>query len=226
MPHSSTVKYNKHLSIFYLTLDSHKDHAPTRMTRAGKIWEKKLYDIYKGLLTVQDVAIDIGGYIGSHSLPMSMLCNQVYTFECNPELHNIINENIKRNNRTNITLFNIALGNNETDLTFYNRHDGTSRFSQREVKGEPIKLTTKALDDVLPDLEHCKLIKIDVEGHEYNVLEGAKELINRTRPYIFIETFKKNRAKLEDWALDNSYQFQHLGGDDFLLTALELSSPQ
>ena len=78
----SIVKYTN-FSIKYNLLETHLAHAPMRVTSNGGIWEKKLYKIYEDLLTKNDIVIDVGAYIGTHTLPMAMLCNKVYAFECN-----------------------------------------------------------------------------------------------------------------------------------------------
>jgi len=216
MPITSLVKYPDGSGLFFITLNSHSAHAPSRTTRNGKIWEKKIYDKYKNILEPNDIAIDVGGYIGSHTLPMSKFCNKVYVFEPNTELHKVIEQNIELNKIDNITLFDIALGNNK-DVDFYERTDGTSRIAEKSIRGEKKQITTKSLDSLLK-LDSLKLIKIDVEGHEYEVLEGAKKTIAKHRPYILIETFKSRRTKLKEWAKENNYELDWLRGDDFLLS--------
>ena len=220
MPITSLVKYPNNLGLFYITLNSHAEHAPTKTTRNGKIWEKKLYDIYKNILKHEDIAIDVGGYIDSHSLPMSRFCNKVFVFEPNAELHKCIEQNIELNHIDNIILSNSAIGLESKVVKFFERDDGTSRISNRDILGRPKEINTYSLDNSINilDSEIIKLIKIDVEGHEYEVLEGAKNIIEKHKPQILIETFKNKRNKLFEWCKNNNYELLWLRADDFLLS--------
>ena len=217
MPVTSLVNYPGKPGLFYRTLNTHAEHAPTKITRNGKIWERKLYDQYKEILKPEDIAIDVGGYIGSHSLPMSRFCHAVFVFEPNTELFNVIVDNISLNKIHNVIPANVALGLPDNIVDFYEREDGTSRVASRPVKGNKKKIKTYSIDEYL-DLPSCKLIKIDVEGHEYEVLEGAKETIEQFKPYILIETFKPKRPRLNEWCELNNYHCTWLRADDFLLT--------
>jgi FkbM family methyltransferase len=220
MPVTSLVNYPGKPGLFYRTLNTHAEHAPTKITRNGKIWERKLYDQYKEILKPDDIAIDVGGYIGTHSLPMSRLCWAVYVFEPNTELFQVIVDNIALNQIDNVIPNNVAIGLPDNSVDFYEREDGTSRIATRPIKGNKKEIKTYSLDDYmdLTNVPSCKLIKIDVEGHEYEVLEGAKNLIEKYKPYILIETFKSKRPRLNEWCEVNNYHSTWLRGDDFLLS--------
>ena len=146
MPVTSLVNYPKATGIFYITLNSHADHAPTKVTRNGKIWEKKLYDQYKKILKPNDIAIDVGGYIGSHTLPMSRFCSEVYVFEPNADLFQVINSNIELNKFQNIKSYNIALGKSNEDVDFYERENGTSRIAKKNILGNTVYLSSLGID--------------------------------------------------------------------------------
>ena len=206
--------------LFYKVPVEHKEHAPARVTMNGKIWEKKLFDIYSGLLEDDDIVIDVGGYIGSHCLPFAKCCPNglVYCFEPNKLLYRTICDNIELNVLSNIRLYDVGVSNKPGYTTLYERQDGTSRLSKKVVKGSPVTIEIVCLDKFLPHIQKCKLIKIDVEGHEFAVLEGACELIKKSRPHIMIEVFKPKRPQLMQWASDNKYDVHWKRGDDFYLT--------
>jgi len=213
---NSIVKYDG-FEYKYNLIDSHLLHPPTRVTANGKIWEKKLYNLYKTLLNENDVVIDIGAYIGTHTLPLSHFSKKVYAFEGNDDIFSFLNKNIETNNITNITPFNVVLSNSNNLLKFYERNTGTSRVSNKLIKGNCKVVEPKILDDLIPNDEKIKLIKIDVEGHEFEVLEGAKNIIEKSRPIILIEVFKKNLNKLNEWSEANNYIITSLKGEDYLL---------
>jgi len=214
----SEVNYFGNFSINYNIIDSHLEHAPMKATAKGKIWEKKLFHLYSQILEEDDIAIDIGSYIGTHSLPMSKLCSKVYSFEANADIYFYLIKNIALNHISNIVPFNIALSRNKSKVNFFRRDDGTSRISNRFQRGSPTELETDTLDNLIDNKEKIKLIKIDVEGHEFQVLEGAKEIIKNSRPIIFIEVFKNKLDKLTQWAEQNNYKIESIRGEDYLLT--------
>ncbi len=217
--HKSTVGRER-FELFYKTLESHKDHAPSKVTTNGKIWEKKLFDIYSNLLKEDDIVIDVGAYIGSHTLPFAKCCpkGMVYTFEPNRELYRTLCENLELNCISNVRPYAVGVSNKSGHNTLYEREDGTSRISKKTIKGDPIKIECIAIDTFLPHLNKCKLLKIDVEGHEFEVLQGALKLIKNCRPYILIEVFKHRRDTLKLWAEDHKYNVLWLRGDDFYLS--------
>lgn len=217
----STVKYDN-FSIDYYSLDSHAHHAPTKTTRNGKIWEKKLYNFYKDFLKPDHIVYEIGTYIGTHALPMSKYCKYVIAFEPSLELYDVLKKNIIENDIDNIHAINHAVGKGETK-DFYERKDGTSRIADKQIKGEKKTITTIRIDHLKPlciaTSYKVDLMKIDVEGHEFEVLEGAKLIIRENRPTILIEVFKKNKKKLNEWCFENNYIITKLGGgDDYILT--------
>ena len=216
----SIVKY-KNFSIKYNLLETHLAHAPMRVTSNGGIWEKKLYKIYEYLLHEDDIVIDIGAYIGTHALPMAMLCNKVYAFECNEIIFNCLRENIVLNDLEHkIKPHDICLSNKEDQLKFYERENGTSRVSSRNIIGNCRIVKTNTLDNIIGLDTPIKLIKIDCEGHEFKVLEGAKGIIEKHSPYILIEVFKRSLNELDNWLIHNYYSKTHLKGDDYYLSPI------
>lgn len=214
----STVNYNGDFSINYHLIESHLKHAPMKATAKGNIWEKKIYQIYRSILKENDIAVDIGAYIGTHSIPMSKHCKKVYSFEANPDIFFYLLKNLTLNHIGNIVPHGIALSDSKSEVNFYKRDDGTSRISNRHQRGQLVKLQTDLLSSFIDTNEKIKLIKIDVEGHEFNVLKGAKDLIDKSKPYIIIEVFQNKLNELTEWAKDNQYEITSLRGEDYLLS--------
>ena len=216
---NSIVKYDE-FELEYYSLNSHSNHAPTRLTRSGKIWEKKLYNFYKENLKPNDIVYDVGSYIGTHTLPFAKFCKFVVAFEPNLQIYDCLVKNIELNNINNVLALNQAVGLGNT-LDFFERNDGTSRFSNKKIIGNKTEKTTIRLDHLYPlcltKTDRVNLIKIDVEGHEFDVLEGARLLIEKNKPIILIEVFKKNKNKLMNWCFENNYKPTHFGGDDYIL---------
>jgi len=219
----SKVSYPDGFELEYKTLDSHATHPPTKLTRNGKIWEKKLYNIYSKYLSKNDVALDIGSYIGTHGLPMSKFAKNVFCFEPNVEIYNCLRENIFLNKIDTIIPLKVALYDSKGTETFYERNTGTSRLASVGKKGATSKVTqvqTNTIDNLFKEVNNCRLIKLDVEGAEYKVLQGARDFLKRNKPLLLVETFKITKDKLYEWATDNEYSIKHIGGDDYVLMPL------
>ena len=216
MNNPSTVDYGA-FKFKYNWLESHVTHAPTKITSKGKIWEKKLFDLYSTLITNEDNVIDCGSYIGTHTLPFSHFAKTVYAFEPNTEIYKILKSNIELNNRSNIFSYCIGISNKEGQISFDNRSDGTSRIFKHKVKGNISTIETVKLDNFLSHLKNLKLIKIDCENHEFETLEGCSNLIKLFKPYILIECYRYKRDKLKSWCIDNNYKLNWLRGADFFL---------
>ena len=228
--HSCFVNY-RGFDILYSTLDTHKDHPPTAQTLKGKIWEKKLFYIYRDLLQPDDIALDCGAYIGTHALPMSKFCKEVHAFEMVEDIFNVLKLNKEENDCDNLFLYNVALSQNERNEWIAERQTGTSKIlteaqASRAMNDSSNKLgklkskKTKSLDQIFPEKTGIKLLKIDVEGNEFALLYGAEKLIERNRPHILIEVWRHKRETLKQWALRNKYKMEWLRGDDFYLEPL------
>ncbi len=159
--------------------------------------------ILKQLVDPNKASIDIGVYRGVYSFFLTELSEYVYAFEANP----LICEKIKRSfkNKKNITIENIALSSSKgtTDLRIPIRdinaeYDfeqkyrlGTATIHEvnnlENKKFETIRNVNKLpLDDYTFDYP-VGFIKIDVEGHELDVIKGGKRLILLNMPIMLIE---------------------------------------
>jgi len=114
-----------------------------------------------------------------------------YGFEPIPVLYN--NLATKYNNLAHI--YNCALSDSQGETTFnyVKNAPAYSGIKQRKYAVENPDIETlhvklERLDDIIPEAEKIDLIKIDVEGGEFNVLKGAVKLIQKNKPYIIFET--------------------------------------
>ena len=149
-------------------------------------------------LNLKGNAIDIGANVGNHSVFFSMFCkfNKIYAYEPLQRNYNLLQANAELNEINNIILSPLALSNVEKEVTIYCPDESNPGHSL--IKNELIKssnewahiVQTQRLDDVMKEKKNISLIKIDVEGEEYEVLQGALEIIKQNQPHIFIETDK------------------------------------
>lgn len=160
-------------------------------------WDKMFLEelnIIKDFVRQGDKVIDIGGNLGFFVLILNELVGdsgKIYSFEPSKKLHHKLTSTIKINNLQNVSIVNLALGESEgsTTLHYNPRQSGLSSIIsdfEGDTLSEEIKITT--LDNFSTNLTgRVSFIKIDTEGYEPQVLKGAKELIKRDRPTIYIE---------------------------------------
>ena len=133
-------------------------------------------------------AIDVGAYIGVISSYLARRFTKVVSFEAVPETFRLLERNVGA--LPNVEVKNVAAGNTaeEVFFTHYPSHGQLSHVAGNDdhpaaVKIGPIPVQT--IDSF--GFADVSFIKIDVEGHELPVLEGARETILRCRPVIMIE---------------------------------------
>lgn len=129
-----------------------------------------------------DVILDCGSHIGTHALWYANKVGfngKVLAFEANPKAFECLNYNCK--GLKNVVLFNKALGDKPgyVDVVEVTDNYGMS-FTKEGTSIELINIDSLKLDK-------CNFIKIDCEGAEPNILEGAKETIQKFKPILFIE---------------------------------------
>ncbi len=171
-----------------------------RAWRERRKGEKEIKIIPK-LLVNCNRAIDIGANVGVWSYWLSKYAKQVESFEPNPKIFNAL-KNIKIKN---VNSYNIALSNKtgSVDLLIPKGRKGFSNqgasLSSIKVQGEhkSISIEAKQLDEF--NFLDVDFIKIDVEGHEHEVIEGARETIKKFKPTMVIEMEEKhNQIPIEE----------------------------
>jgi len=152
----------------------------------------------------QNVIFDVGANIGFTCLTMSNPSStkaKVYAFEPDEFNYNQLISNCKLNEGFNIIPENIGLGETERSAKLViNSPDnlGGNRISNDATEDfSTIKITTIDLYCTEKNINHLDLIKIDVEGYEFNVLKGAIKTIETFKPILFIEVDDEN-LKLQD----------------------------
>ena len=147
---------------------------------------------------------DIGANIGFYTLAAASVNPQlmIFSFEPNPNVGNLFLKNLVINakalNPGNIKFYNYALGNDSESAmklfvpsvtgsgggSFVNQHPNEETTLTPDIQVEK-------LNDFLGNNALIDLIKIDVEGFEFEVIMGGIELIEKMKPTIFIELLRK-----------------------------------
>jgi FkbM family methyltransferase len=142
--------------------------------------------VLRKFLSPGDSYIDIGANVGYHSLYASALVGdtgQVLSFEPNPATFSVLASHIGINRIRNCMLFNMAISSapGEAFLNQLEEHSGTStlRAVPSAIRSMVVKIERG--DDVLRKIQLSgkAVLKIDVEGFEYHVLQGLGETLQR-----------------------------------------------
>jgi len=122
--------------------------------------------------------VDVGANIGTHCIPLSKHVKRVIAFEPDAENYKLLAQNCAETG-CKVTITQVALGNQTLKCSTQFDY-GKTRLAQ----GEDVTVTTM---DSIKGFPSIDLIKIDVEGHELQVLAGAAGTIGYYKPKIFIE---------------------------------------
>jgi len=137
--------------------------------------------------------LDIGANVGIYSLPWAAVNPgvTVHCFEPNPAVRARLARNVALNRLgSRVRLHSEALSDRTGSATLYGSDDMSSLnqgvYSGRQAA--PVEVPLARLDDVLGgEGPPVSLIKIDVQGHELEVLRGAETLVSRHRPALILE---------------------------------------
>jgi FkbM family methyltransferase len=158
-------------------------------------WEIPIQLCIQDFLTDGNCAFDVGANIGGISIAMSRIVGLkglVYSFEANPFLLPRLKRDLDANGATNVKVINKAVWSKSGELLpFYcddSYYASASSLINRQQSTTEVFVETITIDDfcaeqrITPDL-----IKIDVEGAEYNVLQGAKYILEKYQPVVILE---------------------------------------
>jgi len=173
-----------------------------------------LLDSWKEVLKF-DVAVDIGTWIGDSTVAMSKQFTNVIGFEANPAVYQCCIQNLLDRHITNCHVHPLGLSNISAVQPFYNKGNSTwsGWISTKETDQNHQMIKTCKLDDM--NLIGVDFLKIDVDGHEGYLLEGAKEFLKNNSPVVLCEI--KIRSQLERQPLDSPNPFQILKDAGYIL---------
>jgi FkbM family methyltransferase len=134
------------------------------------------------LSTRNTIFVDVGAHIGFFAIRLAKVCKHVHAIEPNPESLEILETNIKLNNITNITIHPYACGNSPAKQPIYVADTCTTLYPRDRRK--TVEVEVKQMDELI---DHCDLVKMDIEGYEEQALQGANRIINLVKPIWIIE---------------------------------------
>jgi len=167
----------------------------TQQVLERRRWRSRLYDklltssilrLLPEFIKRNTLTIDVGGNSGYQTY-FHANYNNVVTYEPVPDLFKVLESNLQ--DLDNVTLINKAVTSKNEDVELFVDINRLSMTSQMPlVESESIFVPGVALDN--EDHNNVGFIKVDVEGYELDVLEGALNLIERDRPNMMVEVYQ------------------------------------
>lgn len=214
-------------------------------------WEPHVSQVLNKLLKEGDTVVEVGANYGYHTIWMSKLVGKqgrVYTYEANDEVCMLLDKNLAINDLMRNTKVNCIGVSDKIDkarfLTGYSNLGGSFIIGGK-ANSETIKLAhpgwkektveTTFLDNDLNHLKNIKLLRMDAEGSELAILNGARKLIESSKDMnivmewdVYMLSHFGDVAALIDFLSTQGFRFYVInaeGGFDFKNKAQMLILP-
>ncbi|MFL9874617.1 FkbM family methyltransferase [Paraburkholderia megapolitana] len=162
------------------------------------------------------VVVEVGANIGSHTVPLAKLAAaagaEVIAFEPQPFVFQNLCANLALNSIGNVRAWPVACGLEAGTVWFpsqtYTQPGNFGGVSMQSEATSPDLMAVPCvrLDDVLGDRD-VSLIKLDVEGFELAALQGACQILKRSRPALYLENDRVEKSQaLIEWLWAQEYR--------------------
>lgn len=173
----------------------------------GQLYEREELALMARHIHPGGTFVDVGANVGNHAV--WALCSagagRVIAFEPGLVAHTVLTVNKALNNLPRLDIRKVALSDRAGTACLGPAHPANLGGSVLSESGPGQTIETQrgdvALTETLVDF-----LKVDVEGHEIEVLRGLEGLFARTRPPMMVEVADSNRAAFEEWARQAGYR--------------------
>ena len=158
------------------------------------------FEPIKSIVKLGDTVIDVGANIGSYTFFLSKMVGmggKVHSIEPIPSTFEILKYVIKKFALNNVSAISYAVSSEDAmaKMAIPKYDNGAENYYQSHIIDAShadnfrlFEVEIKKLDSLfMGKIDRLTFIKIDVEGHELNVIKGAKGLISRFKPALLIE---------------------------------------
>lgn len=145
-------------------------------------------DVALSLVSKDSIVVDVGAHVGLFTIPLAKKVEHVYAIEPNKVSRGFLEQNIVDNGvASKVTVFPFVITNSKKNfLQSENLPNAETQY--RENNSDQEGVLGNSLDTVVDKVD---FIKIDVEGMEPEVLQGSSSLVDKWKPFIFIEINNK-----------------------------------
>jgi FkbM family methyltransferase len=218
IPKEGFVNRNRHEINNELSLSSNKiakfyvlnsDNVIGYVLSIGNVWEEFMHKYFKKYSDMNKIALDVGANIGTHSVVLSKYYKKVFAFE--PLFYELLEKNLELNNINNVDVLPFGLSDKKSK-SFIKRDNVNPGASYIDSENGSESIDLNSLDNLAFENPIC-FMKIDVEGHELEVINGAKNTILKNKPVIIIEIKNKKVYYLLE---SLGYSLKRISWEDYL----------
>jgi FkbM family methyltransferase len=168
-------------------INSNDCGSPSNLLNGGRYEEENL-EVLLSFVKEDTIFLDIGANLGFFTLQIGKRIvrkGRVYSFEPHPKLSNLLRWNVHLNGlAVSVTCFPFGLSDQNSPAKFAypigHLGGGAVGDLSNSAAYDIVDCELRRLDDVLGPEFSCDLVKIDVEGHELNVLKGMKQIVKNS----------------------------------------------
>ena len=157
-----------------------------------------------------DVFIDVGAHVGKYTVEAAREVGdegRVISVEPFPSNIAMLKENIGLNRLKNVEIVNMAAWNCSEQLRLFVGDSSAVGGIYNNFNLNSILVKAEKMDRIVGDakLGRVDWVKIDVEGAEYQVLQGIEETLERFKPRLLVEVWQRNKSKVEKLLSEHNY---------------------
>lgn len=176
-------------------------------------YNQEEYDLMSRLVPPGSFVAEVGANIGAHTVRLAKhvgLAGRVVAYEPQPVVFQTLAGTIALNSLMNVDCLPCGLGAADGQVIFppidYRKPNNFGGLSLIGLTGSGTPVRIARFDDIYP-YARLDFLKIDVEGMERDVLEGATETISRLQPLIYVENDQREKSpELIRWLFDAGYR--------------------
>jgi FkbM family methyltransferase len=162
--------------------------------------------------TKNGVAIDVGAYSGLYAILAAKNGAESIAWECNPVMIARLQQNIAANG-VSVEVVESGASDRAGEAKMAVIWSHTSAAKLTTGKGIPVTVNR------VTSAKHVSAVKIDVEGHEIQVLNGMAEIIERYKPLIIAEALTEHMERgIADLMARHGYTYRMADGRNMILT--------
>jgi len=180
----------------------------------NKKMEAFIQSIYERVIAPGSICVDGGAGTGRHTIPMARHVGnegRVFAFEPNPATHDILKGRISEEELHNVVLEPKALSHQSGEVQFCNVVDFAAYsglkvrdYPEENAKVEKIPVDATTLDNVD---HHIDFIKLDLEGGEFQALQGGQQVLSSCRPLIVFENGRESSCRIYGYTQKSFFDF-------------------
>lgn len=164
------------------------------------------------------VYVDVGSFVGTHAIRIAKDCGaRVVAFEPVEQHRRLLIANAAINGVSpQVEVVPKAVGASRSTVLFQVDGPCNSKVSRQESRLQTFEIESTTLDESLQHLDRVDVVKIDVEGLEYEVLNGSVEIAHTMKPKFIVEVHshmkgcEDNGNLIQQWIKGNGYKCRRI----------------